>query len=412
MLVSIASLRRYFFFFAFCSALLSHGAAFGLSVDHVRLGVHPDRTRLVIDLSQASSFRVFLASAPNRLIIDLPDFAWRAGPWKPAPGSGITALRYGTEMPGITRITMDLAKPVSIQSAFPLPSDGEKPHRLVVDFRGASELQFQKELNRVYGSLGGTMPKPGSSQNSLSPDVPGLPPPKPAYRPMVIIDPGHGGADAGATGSSHILEKNVTLALARALRDQLVNSGQYRVMLTRDSDIFIKLRDRVAFAHRNKGDLFISLHADSIDKPRVRGASIYTLSDKASDEQTAALADRENKADIIGGIDLSGADEEVANILVDLTMRDTMNQSRFFAGKLAGIFTRDSLKLLDKPNRSAGFAVLKSPDIPSVLVEAGFMSNDSEAQLLNSDGHRRKIAAALKKSIDAYFEQVRKNQRN
>jgi N-acetylmuramoyl-L-alanine amidase len=251
------------------------------------------------------------------------------------------------------------------------------------------------------------VPKPNTPRNTTptaSPDAPGP-------KPLVVIDPGHGGQDPGAIGPGGIKEKNITLALGRALRDKLEESGQYRVMMTRDKDVFIKLRDRVTFAREHGAALFISLHADSIDKPGVQGASIYTLSEKASDKETQKLADRENRADLIAGIDVDTDDQEVASILVDLTMRDTVNQSRYFASRLSSIFASEKIRMLERPTRSAGFAVLKAPDVPSILVEAGFMSNRREAEMLNTPEHRNRIARALKKGIDAYFEQVRKNQR-
>ncbi|HRQ61170.1 MAG TPA: N-acetylmuramoyl-L-alanine amidase, partial [Alphaproteobacteria bacterium] len=179
-----------------------------------------------------------------------------------------------------------------------------------------------------------------------------------------------------------------------------------RVLLTRERDIYIKLGERVKYARKNEGDLFISIHADSIDKPHVGGASVYTLSDKASDEQTAKLADRENQADLIGGLNLNTQDEDVANILVDLAMRDTMNQSRFFAGAIVDTLAYNGVRVLERPHRYAGFAVLKAPDIPSILVEAGFMSNKREADLLSSPEHRAKIAGALVRGIDQYFDTV------
>jgi N-acetylmuramoyl-L-alanine amidase len=231
-------------------------------------------------------------------------------------------------------------------------------------------------------------------------------------KPLIIIDPGHGGVDPGAHGINDTNEKNVTLALAKKLKATLESTGHYRVALTRDKDIFIKLRDRVTFARDREADLFISLHADSVgERSNVSGVSIYTLSEKASDAQTAKLAEQENKVDLIAGIDLSAEDQDVANILVDLAMRDTMNQSNFFANKVVEKLKANSVRLLDRPHRSAGFAVLKAPDIPSVLVETGFMSNQKEVTLLNSDSHREKLAKAITSAVETYFDQVRKNQR-
>ena len=357
---------------------------------------------------------------PYRIAIDLPDLQWKAGNLVPLNLSGLTALRYGPLQNGISRIVFDLNRPVTISSAFILPHDQKQPDRLVIDYARATDAQFRSNLGITHGSLPVAAPAPQTTQYLKKPasapspqkiaDTP--PPPKTtSKKPLIIIDAGHGGPDSGTIGVNRVMEKNVTLAIARELGRQLANSGDYRVLLTRDTDVFIPLKERVNFARRNNGDLFVSIHADSIDKPGVDGASIYTLSDKASDAQSAKLAARENRADAIGGIDLSNEDQDVASILVDLAMRDTMNQSRFFAGKVAKIFRSLDLDLLESPTRSAGFAVLKAPDIPSILLETGYLSNRSEARLLSSPEHQKTIALALKRSIDAYFDQVRRNQR-
>jgi N-acetylmuramoyl-L-alanine amidase len=313
--------------------------------------------------------------------------------------------RHGNLEPGISRIVFDLNRPVSIQSAFTLPASGEKPPRLVIDFANASPSVFATTNNSVYGNL-----SKDTVTTQTSARAPEIPAPANTQKPLVIIDAGHGGVDPGAIGDG-IYERNITLALAKELKSQLERSGHYRVKLTRDTDTFIKLGNRVKFARQNGGDLFISLHADALDKPNVSGASVYTLSEKASDAQTAKLAARENKVDLIAGVDLETEDKEVADILMDLAMRETMNQSKFFANTIVQNFKNNGIKTLDTAHRSAGFAVLKAPDIPSVLVEAGFISNKKEAQLLNTPGHRQKIATALKDGIDAYFQQVAKNQR-
>jgi len=226
---------------------------------------------------------------------------------------------------------------------------------------------------------------------------------------IIVIDAGHGGNDPGALGAGRLKEKNITLAASRELKRQLEKTGKFKVYLTRDNDRYIKLYKRVAIARMRKADLFLSLHADSIDKPNVRGASIYTLSDKASDKQTAKLAARENQSDLIAGVDLTHEDKDVANILLDLAMRDTMNQSKFFANTVVDQMRRNGVRILERPHRYAGFAVLKAPDVPSVLFEMGFMSNRSEARLLNTTEYRQKIASALVDSIKAYFEKVRQN---
>ena len=403
------------FFILLLGLVFFAAPASALSVDQLRFGVHDGKTRLVLDLSESSDFRVFVLGDPYRLVIDLPDFDWRAGPLSGPPDTGVKGVRHGNLQPGVSRIVLDINRPIGVHSAFMLPRQGEKPDRLVIDFGAVRPENFRQEMTKIHGTLTANAPVnsyayENDARTASSATAPPIPQKK-AKKPLIVIDPGHGGIDPGAIGANKIHEKQVTLALARELKSLLESSGQYRVMLTRDSDVFIKLGDRVKFAHKHEADLFISIHADSIEKPGVRGASVYTLSEKASDAQTERLAARENQADLIAGIDLSVEDEEVANILVDLAMRDTMNQSKFFANKLVDMYKARQLNLLDTPHRYAGFAVLKAPDIPSVLVEAGFMSNKQEAEMLNTPAYRKKVTEVLKNGIDAYFEQVRKNNR-
>lgn len=381
-----------------------------LDVQSVRFGLYDNKTRLVLDMDHPSDFRVFVLSDPYRMVIDLPAFEWKAGNVQGPDQAGVTATRHGNLKPGISRIVFDLNRPVNIQKAFTLPAGQGKPDRLVIDFANTSASLFEQAKSQVHGNLN---PDTASSASQQAAAMAPPPPPKPGkeQKPLVIIDPGHGGIDPGAVGHNNLHEKTVVLNLAKELKRQLESSGEYRVKMTREGNTFIKLSDRVKFARKHGGDLFVSIHADSMENKSVRGASVYTLSEKASDAQTAKLAARENKADLIAGIDLSVEDKDVANILMDLAMRDTMNQSKFFANTLVEAFNQNGVKTLPRPHRYAGFAVLKAPDVPSVLVEAGFMSNKNEANQLNTSSHRSKIASALKKGIDRYFAQVRKNQR-
>ncbi len=416
-------MRAYFISLLFILFLFP-ATAHALSVDALRFGVHPDKTRLVLELSDITDFRVFMLDNPYRMVIDLPAFDWHAQSPEvivkdTGPKTGIRAVRHGNLKPGISRIVFDLSGPAAVQGAFILPRQSGKPDRLVIDFSNTGAASFQSVKNQIHGTLSvdqasvvySTSPTSGRTAGNAGASPP-PPMAKPAQqKPHIIIDPGHGGVDPGAISKNGLREKDVVLKLAKNLKQQLESSGQYRVTLTRDSDVFIKLADRVKFARKHGGDLFLSIHADSINKSHVQGASIYTLSEKASDAQTAKLAARENKADLIAGIDLSVEDEEVASILVDLAMRDTTNQSKFFANTLVDYLQSNQLETLDSPHRYAGFAVLKAPDIPSILIEAGFMSNNQEASRLNTPEYRRKIARAIKDGIDAYFAQVRKNQR-
>ncbi|MCI5059802.1 MAG: N-acetylmuramoyl-L-alanine amidase [Alphaproteobacteria bacterium] len=434
-----------------------------LELQKARFGAHPDKTRLVLELDQKTDFRAFALPAeqdkPYRLVIDLPDFIWNAGTVSRPKSGHVLDIRSGMLEPGIKRIVIDSTKPPQIGAAFFLPPSQATPtHRLVVDFTFVSASEFAHAKSKHFGTLrahSGASPAPTSSasshnlksknledvlastaQNKLfdpssipAPQMviptqkPAVPanfkaghfntetsaPQTPLYKPLIVIDPGHGGADPGAIGANKSYEKHIALAAAKELQRKLIATGRYRAKLTRTTDKYLKLYRRVSIARQLEADLFISLHADSIDKPNVRGASIYTLSNKASDAQTAKLAARENQADLIAGVDLSHEDKDVANILIDLAMRDTMNQSKFFANTVVDHMRKKGIRILEKPHRYAGFAVLKAPDIPSVLVEIGFMSNRSEAKLLATRDYQQRIAAALSASIDSYFTKVHKN---
>ena len=433
---------------------LSASASYALDVQNLRFGVHPDKTRLVIELSENVDYRVFMLPAEKgkgyRLAIDMPNFAWKAGTIKEQPKIGLLDVRSGSLTSDIMRIVVDLKNPAAIDQTFFIKQRAGKSDRLVIDFRRVSQSAYKKTDRRIFGLLAvgeievqndfnqliaqqdRTVKPRSQNKTALTPPKVSSPTPKisskaqpklkiapskppivkttsPLYKPLIVIDAGHGGADPGAIGANNKKEKTITLAAAKELKNKLESTGKYRVALTRSDDRYLKLYRRVSIARDKEADLFISLHADSIDKSNVRGASIYTLSDKASDAQTAKLAQRENQADLIAGVDLSHEDKEVANILLDLAMRDTMNQSKFFANVVVEEMVKNDLTILPRPHRYAGFAVLKAPDIPSVLVEMGFMSNKEEARLLSTQNYRRKVANSLVDSIDAYFSKVHKN---
>jgi N-acetylmuramoyl-L-alanine amidase len=259
-------------------------------------------------------------------------------------------------------------------------------------------------LSTASGSAGGTLPGATSSaakqpENELK-----------RGKPLIIIDPGHGGIDPGAVGES-VTEKELTLVVAKALKKELEATGKFRVSLTRSKDVYIPLRERFGLAREKGADLFISLHADSHNDPLTRGASVYTLSEKASDAEAAALAGRENKSDIIAGVDLSKQNSVVTDILIDLAQRDTKNMSTRFASLLVKELKRETM-LLGNTHRYAGFAVLKAPDVPSVLVEMGYISSSKDEALLSSTKHQKRLARAIRDAIVDYFswqEMVRKS---
>lgn len=224
-----------------------------------------------------------------------------------------------------------------------------------------------------------------------------------ASRPLVVIDAGHGGPDPGAISPSDGLrEKDVTLRIARAIRDELVRSGRVRVALTRDSDRFLVLQERYGIARRLKASLFISIHCDSVGSGLASGASVYTLSEVASDKESAKLAARENKADIIGGIDLGGTATDISSILIDLTQRETMNSSASFA-RLLGREAQSLIPLKPNFHRMASLMVLKAPDMPSILFETGYISNPSDAAFIDSSDGRKRIAESVRRAVEVYF---------
>ena len=410
--------------------LLGMGASavHALDVKQGRIGKHPDKMRFVLELSDNVNFRAFTLASPYRLVIDLPKFDWRAGSSFVRRTNQVADLRRGKLTGGHSRIVLDMNKPLVIKDAFVINARAGTPARLVIDYRHTDRAGFRRQKSRIFGALSikrrqkagrqkskdkaGTAGKAarvaaaaGRSKPSRKSSA--------VHKPLIVLDPGHGGHDPGAVvDAQNIVEKDIVLTFARELKQLLEQSGDYRVEVTRSGDTFISLGKRRRIAHEHEGDLFISLHADSIRDNNVRGASVYTLSEQASDKQTARLARRENKAGTIAGVDLSHESKDVSNILIDLAMRDTMNQSKFLANTIADKFQARSVKVLDTTHRYAAFAVLKSADIPSVLVELGFMSNPHEVRKLQSRSHRRKLAKALHSGVDAYFMRLAQFKKN
>ncbi len=355
----------------------------------IRIGVHGSTTRLVLETDKAIVFSAFVLARPDRIVIDLPKLDFKLKRGGPRRRGLISNLRYGLFRPGQSRLVLDLAKPALIGTSFVLPPVDGAGYRTVIDLKPTSRAKFTAAL------------KPPKRKTVRRKPVKS--PKKPAgAKPVVIIDPGHGGVDPGTISTSGIYEKRITLSFARQLKKHLAASRKYKIVLTRERDVFRKLRDRVDFARSQGGDLFISIHADSIADKQFRGSGVYTLSERASDKEAEALASKENKSDVIAGVDLDVHDEEVATILIDLTQRETMNYSAIFAEALVKRL-RDEGRMRRKPHRFAGFLVLKAPDVPSILVEIGYLSNRQEEKLLMSPKKRRGIVNAIAKAVDDYF---------
>lgn len=360
-----------------------------------RLGEHPNHTRFVVELSASAQYRVFTLADPYRVVIDLPEVDWQLPADTGLTGKGLVkGYRYGQYSPGHSRIVIDLWKPSEIAADFILPAVDAESVRLVVNLTPTSREQFIAKAgwpsDIAPDGTGDRATKETKDKTAT------------AAKPLIVIDPGHGGVDPGAQGVSGSQEKEIVLDVGKTLRDLLIANGGYDVVMTRDDDAFIPLRERVDIARRSRADLFISLHADSIGRSGIRGASVYTLSEKASDAEAARLAESENAADIISGANLSTETAEVRDILIDLAQRETKNFSVNFAQTLAGQLSGET-GVVQRPHRYAGFKVLKAPDVPSVLLELGFLSDEQDEEALTSAVWQTRVAGAIFRSIEDYF---------
>jgi N-acetylmuramoyl-L-alanine amidase len=371
------------------------------------------RTRFILDLDQNIAFRAFALADPYRVVVDLPQLTFQL-----APGAGtgrglIKTFRYGLVMPGGSRIVFDLAGPARIEKSYVLDAANGQPPRLVLEFEAVDRTTFVQSLaaesrpdlrpaitsteaiaaTAAVATSGGVADATGPARAAEPPDT----------RPVVVIDPGHGGIDNGTQAGGES-EKNLVLGFALALRDRVEKAGKYRVVMTRTDDTFIPLGDRVRIARNQSAALFVSIHADALPRREgdAQGATIYTLSDKASDAEAERLAELENKADAIGGVNLTEEPTDVADILIDLAQRETRTFSNRFARLLKNEM-KTTARMHKHPLKSAGFKVLKAPDVPSVLIELGYVSNKSDLEHLVSDNWRSKTVGSVAQAIDAFF---------
>ncbi|HWL70354.1 MAG TPA: N-acetylmuramoyl-L-alanine amidase [Geminicoccus sp.] len=413
-------------------------------ISGLRFGMRDAHTRIVLDLDANVPIETSLSADRTRLEVIVPQARWALPIGRLPQPRGLVDAWYTSTTPGAASLEVDLKGQARVANAELLvPSPDSRFYRLVIDLipgpapalaapaqpepappaagtneETAERVAPQAAAGRVppvptpkvlprpeavappaaTAGIGSVLEAPAADQAAPAP----VPAPVP-IKPLIVLDPGHGGKDPGTIGRRGTYEKTITLAVAKAIKARLEESGRYRVALTRDRDKAVPLRQRLNFAREAGGALFISIHADSLARnAEMRGASVYTLSDRASDREAAALAQKENKADIVSGLDLTDQDPIVSEILIDLALRDATNRSIGFADALVrelGKVTR----LVKGTRRFAGFVVLKSPDTPSVLLELGFLSNPRDEQLLNDPGHRRKVAGAVLNALDAYF---------
>jgi N-acetylmuramoyl-L-alanine amidase len=384
--------------------LLVAGAAAGMAdstlaaelpvATDARLGGDEARTRFVLDLTKRVEVSAFTLADPYRVVLDLPQVMFQLPAKVGETGRGLVkAFRFGLVMPGGSRIVLDATAPVRVEKAFVIDPVDSQPARLVLDLVAIDRDGFLRNIaleNR---------PRRSEPPARIDRDARDADP-----RPLVVLDPGHGGLDSGTVAPTGDTEKAIVLEFAQQLRDKLEKSGKYRVAMTRADDRFVPLADRVQLARSRQAALFLSIHADALPHrdSEARGASIYTLSETASDAEAARLAEAENRADVIAGVDLSAEPNDVADILIDLAQRETKAFSANLAHALAKELKATS-RLHKHPLKSAGFRVLKAPDVPSVLIELGYVSSSQDLKYLLSDAWRSRAIDSIAQAITTFF---------
>jgi N-acetylmuramoyl-L-alanine amidase len=353
--------------------------------------VEGELTQLRITLSEPVEAHAQLMESPDRVIVDLPEVAFHLAAENGKKREGVIAsYRYGLFAPGRSRVVIDLVQPSVVAGIWVESDEPAGTSILVVELKQVGRDEFRRAQTASLVTPARSAPARAAVE-------------KTDERPVIVIDPGHGGIDPGAAGANSVIEKDLVLGFARHLKKKLESSDYYRVLLTRDSDIFISLGDRVRAARSAKADLFISIHADSLSGGQdVRGLTVYTGSERASDADSARLADRENKADAAAGLDSAEGPDEVLDILQELTSRETRTFSHRFAGRL--VSELDSVAQLNKnPRREAGFKVLRAHDVPSVLLELGYLSSRKDLDMLVSEEWRGKAVASIAVAIERFF---------
>lgn len=356
------------------------------------------RMRVVIQFNSDPEFSWTLMRGPHRLVIEMPEAGFSFDADDLAPRGMVTAVQYGNTARERSRLILSFDGPFEVERVEVLENEDEEGFRLVADIAASSEAMFENAMAAQVETTASTRTTPKSDR--LKNAAPG------ERRFRIVVDAGHGGVDTGAKGVSGMLEKTITLAFALELKSRLESAGLYDVFLTRDRDLFLRLDERVRIARQHEADLFISVHADAIRLKNVRGATVYTVSDKASDAEAAAKAVRENLADEIAGFEIEDEHPEVTDILADLIRRETQSFSIRFARSLVGELSSSIQMIQTNPHRFAGFRVLRAPDVPSVLLELGYLSNEEDEALLRNPEWRARAADSIAAAI-ALFASAR-----
>lgn len=357
-----------------------------------------DNNKIIIFLNKNTTYKAFTLSNPDRLVIDI------------LYGKFNTKTIENTNLPTFVKNFRHNKNDINYRMVFELANSTSfrssnidvknKKILLNLDVKSSTKKQdfFSQKVTEFEVETRKIQNKDGTSKFIVTKTY------KNNRKPIIVIDAGHGGKDPGTIGRYlRSKEKNVTLSYAKELGKYLIRTGKYQVYLTRDDDRFIPLFQRVEIAREKKADLFISIHANAADNRDVSGFSIYTLSEKASDKRAELLARKENRADIINGVDFSGASKDIMKTLIDLSQRQSKNSSVNFANIAVKTIRNSKIEILQNSHRFAGFAVLTAPDMASTLIELGYLSNKSEEKLLNSISYKRKVAESLSKAVDEYF---------
>lgn len=387
-----------------------------------RVSTTPERARLILDLSGVSEFAVASIIDPDRIVVDVKaDSVPTVAPQAVAGEGIVSRFTTGMAAPDRARVELALTTPAMVQQAYLLDAVGDQPARLVVDlvtttaedFAARAAADLANSITRVVpDAIGAVLSSEEAAPVSSAPPEPSAPPPvssEPVVadgavfsRPLIVLDPGHGGVDNGASSPNGIHEKDLTLRFALQLRDMLVATGKFDVALTREDDSYLTLNDRVDVARMNKANLLISLHADTFQEADIRGASIFTRDERAADILDKVLTEGETRADIVAGYVAEDTKPAVVDILVDLMRRQARQQAYVAAGDIVKAM-EPSVTLRRFPVRQGDFFVLQAPEIPSMLIELGFMSNAADIRNLESDEWRDTVVAAIAKGVEGYF---------
>ncbi len=368
------------------------------SATDARIVGDKERTRFVLDLTGPVAPVVFPLSDPYRLVLDLAEvkFTLPAGTGRSGRGL-ISAFRYGLFSPGKSRIVIDLSGPVAIDKSYVTEAGQGQPARLVVELVPATRQQFLSAVTAYRDTaIAAAALRGADRQLDLAPTS--------KARRVIVLDPGHGGIDLGAVGKAGTQEKAVALAFAKLLADRLTATGKYDVYLTRTEDTFLALGDRVTFAQAKNADLLLSIHANSYTSSSVRGAAVYTLCEQMCDLDASRMALSENSSDVLAGIDVAEVDSnQVRDILTDLTRRETLNFAQAFALNLINALRGSTTGLFKEPHQEANFKVLTAADVPSALLELGFITNATDEKLLMSADWQASTADAMVRAVADYF---------